>query len=68
MESWANVPAASWEAIYAAEGSDWFWWYGRDQYTHDERVFDEMFRNTLKTVYLYAGKQPPEFLDKRIIK
>jgi len=26
MESWANVPAASWEAIYAAEGSDWFWW------------------------------------------
>lgn len=68
MESWANVPAASWEAIYAAEGSDWFWWYGRDQYARDERVFDEMFRNTLKTVYLYAGKQPPEFLDERIIK
>jgi alpha-amylase/alpha-mannosidase (GH57 family) len=21
----------TWEAMYAAEGSDWFWWYGTDQ-------------------------------------
>ena len=21
----------AWEAMYAAEGSDWFWWYGADQ-------------------------------------
>ena len=26
---------AAWESLYAAEGSDWFWWFGEDHYTAD---------------------------------
>jgi alpha-amylase/alpha-mannosidase (GH57 family) len=34
------------EAIYAAEGSDWFWWYGNDQTCNSEPLFDDLFRQT----------------------
>jgi alpha-amylase/alpha-mannosidase (GH57 family) len=59
-----TTPAAStkrwyaykaWEAIYAAEGSDWFWWYGTKQYVPGgTKPFDASFIGLLNTVYRFA--------------
>ena len=32
--------AAALREIYAAEGSDWFWWYGPDFSTENDALFD----------------------------
>jgi alpha-amylase/alpha-mannosidase (GH57 family) len=58
---------AAMAAMMIAEGSDWFWWYGSDQNSSDDRAFDEQYRNTLKQVYLALGEAPPPFLDVPII-
>ncbi len=49
--------------IYAAEGSDWFWWYGPDFSTENDGLFDELFRQHLKNVYTICGHLPPAVLD-----
>lgn len=41
-----------WDAMFAAEGSDWFWWYGDDQNTGSgDSRWDMLFRNHLHQVY-----------------
>ncbi|MDQ7030398.1 MAG: hypothetical protein Q9O62_11775 [Ardenticatenia bacterium] len=55
------------EAIYAAEGSDWFWWYGRDQNSGDDAAFDAQFRRTLARVYELMDAPVPAFLKVPII-
>lgn len=40
---------AAMEAIYAAEGSDWTWWYDRG--VEEVATFDRMYRDTLSSVY-----------------
>ncbi len=55
-------------AMMAAEGSDWFWWFGNDQTSPGGDIrFDDMFRKTLKTVYTALGKTPPAVLDSPIV-
>jgi len=45
----------AWEEMYAAEGSDWFWWYGNDQLAPaGDKPFDDAFRVHLENVYKYA--------------
>ncbi|MEY5063274.1 MAG: hypothetical protein RLZZ112_1238, partial [Verrucomicrobiota bacterium] len=39
---------AAWEDLYAAEGSDWFWWYGPDFQTDSDLIFDALFRTRLQ--------------------
>jgi len=53
------------ESIYAAEGSDWFWWFGDDFVlpTGSDMMFDRVFRERLKDVYRCLGEEPPELLD-----
>ena len=47
----------AWEAMYAAEGSDWFWWYGTDQSAPaGDKPFDDAFTTHLKNVYDFAKK------------
>lgn len=42
----------AYEAMYAAEGSDWFWWFGADQEVPTgDQPFDDGFRILLRTVY-----------------
>lgn len=53
--------------VYAAEGSDWFWWYGSDFSTDNDGLFDELFRQHLKNVYAICGEMPPPALDRPII-
>lgn len=54
--------------IYAAEGSDWFWWYGPDFNTENDDLFDELFRRHLKNVYSICGALPPAELDAPITR
>lgn len=47
----------AWEAMYAAEGSDWFWWYGDDQTAPGgDKPFDTAFLTHLRNVYRFAAK------------
>ncbi len=53
----------AWESMYAAEGSDWFWWYGTDQTAPSgDKPFDLAYITHLKNVYRFAknagGKMP----------
>ena len=45
------------DLMYAAEGSDWFWWYGIDQTTpsNDDSPFDRAFRSQLLGVYKHTN-------------
>jgi hypothetical protein len=55
------------DAIYTAEGSDWFWWYGADQNSGDDGSFDLQFRRTLQRVYELMGVEVPTFLKVPVI-
>ncbi|MBM3781032.1 MAG: glycoside hydrolase [Acidobacteria bacterium] len=41
----------AYESLLAAEGSDWFWWYGDDHSSSLDGVFDGLFRTHLRRVY-----------------
>ena len=57
---------AAWDELYAAEGSDWFWWYGDDFDTDYKAEFDRLFRTHLRNVWTIAGLTPPEQLNQPI--
>jgi len=61
----------AWEEMYAAEGSDWFWWYGTDQTAPSgDKPFDIAYITHLKNIYTYAleaGGTMPEREFKEII-
>lgn len=45
----------AWESLYAAEGSDWFWWYGEDQSAPGgDKPFDMIYLTHLRNIYYYA--------------
>lgn len=56
------------DEIYAAEGSDWFWWYGPDFHTDNDDLFDSLFRQHLRNVYTICGAVPPAILDRPIMR
>ncbi|MEZ0329342.1 MAG: glycoside hydrolase family 57 protein [Dissulfuribacterales bacterium] len=59
-----DVEAEVMEAIYRAEGSDWFWWYGDQFSTSYAYEFDSLFRMNLQHVYSLLGLPVPEELLK----
>jgi alpha-amylase/alpha-mannosidase (GH57 family) len=56
------------DEIYAAEGSDWFWWYGPDFHTDNDELFDDLFRQHLRNVYTLCGAVSPASLDRPVIR
>ena len=55
-----NNPEA-WEALYAAEGSDWFWWFGAGHSSNQDAMFDQLFREHLSGIYEALNEPiPPE--------
>ncbi len=50
------------ESLMRAEGSDWFWWYGSDQDSGNDKSFDRLFKMYLFEIYKLTGKVPPEYL------
>lgn len=61
-----NITLAKRELLIA-EGSDWFWWYGEPNNSGQDFIFDYMFRERLKNVYLLLDLEIPEYLNKTII-
>ena len=53
--------------LLIAQGSDWFWWYGEPNNSGQDFIFDYMFRERLKNVYICLDNAPPEYLNKSII-
>ncbi len=72
QEETGDVPAtalrAAWDELYAAEGSDWFWWYGDEFDTDHKALFDEVFRLHLANVYRLVGAEAPEFLKVPVLR
>jgi hypothetical protein len=58
----------AWDELYAAQGSDWFWWYGDDFDTDYKPEFDRLFRTHLRNVWTRAGLTPPEHLNQSLIE
>ncbi|MDR1191211.1 MAG: alpha-amylase [Verrucomicrobiales bacterium] len=59
----ADARRRAWREIYAAEGSDWFWWYGPDFQNDSDFLFDALFRKHLQNVYILAKTTVPQHLD-----
>ena len=57
------VPAAArdqaYEELLIAEGSYWFWWYGDDHSSDQDKDFDELVRRHLRNAYEALGLEPP---------
>ncbi len=52
--------------LFAAEGSDWFWWYGDDFKSLQSSEFDRLFRVHQQNVYRILGLSPPILLNEPI--
>ena len=50
-----------------AQSSDWFWWYGEPNNSGQDFVFDYMFREHLRNVYLLLDIEIPEYLNNSLI-
>ena len=58
--------AASYDALLAAEGSDWCWWYGPEHSSVNDAEFDAFYRQLLTEVYLAVGVDAPDVLAEPI--
>jgi len=56
-----NNPEA-WEALYAAEGSDWFWWFGEGHSSNQDAMFDQLFREHVAAIYQALNEPIPPSL------
>jgi hypothetical protein len=54
--------------LFAAEGSDWFWWYGDDHFSPHSDRFDLLFRSNLMNVYRLLKLNVPVELFEPIKK
>ncbi len=59
--------AEAWGHILAAEGSDWFWWFGEHHHTQLDAVWDSSFRHHLQEAYRLLGNNVPSELFFPII-
>lgn len=57
---------AAWESMFAAEGSDWFWWFGEEHFSPVAGIFDSLFRTHLQNVYAALGLPVPAALLRPI--
>jgi alpha-amylase/alpha-mannosidase (GH57 family) len=60
-----NNPEA-WEALYAAEGSDWFWWFGEGHSSNQDAMFDQLFREHLSALYQALNEPVPPNLQEPV--
>jgi alpha-amylase/alpha-mannosidase (GH57 family) len=57
---------AAYEALLAAEGSDWCWWFGPEHSSSNDAEFDAFFRKLLSEVYRSLNAQAPDALAEPI--
>ncbi len=63
-----------WRLLHISEGSDWFWWYGDENQSTMDFLFDQLFRTHLIKLYellelpvpenLYRAIKQPKAVDK----
>ncbi len=58
LGSLREAPPEAREAMLAAEGSDWFWWYGDHFSSLFDLEFDRLFRGHLAQVFRILKKPP----------
>lgn len=56
----AGDPPQAMAHLYAAQGSDWFWWYGPEFQTPFAPLFDHLFRAHLRAAWQVLGQVPAE--------
>ena len=56
----------SYEALLAAEGSDWCWWYGPEHSSVNDAEFDAFYRTLLTEVYRSLDAEAPDALAEPI--
>lgn len=54
------------KALYFAEGSDWFWWFGEPFHSSFEPDFDRLFRGFLRHAFIAAQIEVPSILETPI--
>ena len=59
-------PAVAKAALFAAEASDWFWWFGDDHTSAHDAVFDALFRGHLVTACRALGRRVPPELEQPV--
>lgn len=57
---------AAFERILAAEGSDWFWWFGEPFHSMEDALFDALFRAHLAGAWAALGLPVPHELDEPV--
>ncbi|MEZ2319830.1 MAG: glycoside hydrolase [Microcoleus sp.] len=69
----ANHPEATeetnpeaWEALYAAEGSDWFWWFGEGHTSNQDAMFDQLFREHVAAIYEALNEPIPPQVRRQV--
>ena len=62
----AGDPPEALEHVLAAEGSDWFWWFGPEFDTPFAHAFDRLFRAHLSAAWRALGRDTPAALGKPI--
>jgi alpha-amylase/alpha-mannosidase (GH57 family) len=60
--------AAAWDALYTAQGSDYFWWFGDDQDSGRDEEYCRDFRAHLARVYSALGRPAPPFLAEPVVR
>ncbi|MDD5543718.1 MAG: glycoside hydrolase family 57 protein [Acidobacteriia bacterium] len=55
---------AAMESLWAAEGSDWCWWYGPEHSSANDARFDELFRAHLVSCYQQLDRPVPAALSE----
>jgi starch synthase len=63
----SQLASARREALIA-EGSDWFWWFGRSHDSGMDQIWDSLFRLHLRNIYMSLGQRPPATLYQPIVK
>jgi alpha-amylase/alpha-mannosidase (GH57 family) len=51
------------DAVLAAEGSDWCWWFGPEHGSANDAEFDALYRRHLTEIYNALGEPPPAALS-----
>lgn len=56
----------AWDCLRAAEGSDWYWWFGEDFSSAQDVEFDALFRRHVANVYRALGRPVPDVLHRPV--
>ncbi|MDQ6848222.1 MAG: glycogen/starch synthase [Candidatus Dormibacteraeota bacterium] len=55
------------EELLIAEGSDWYWWFGRRHDSGSDAAWDALFRTHLRNAHVFAGLDVPTELERPVL-